>query len=405
MRAEAWPYLVGRGFDHGYRVFLAPSFLAESEHYLLEYASSGGVTPEGVAVVREVLGSAQTPMTLLYRVVRPTADRYGLPGGGLLTDETFRPISVFEGFVLRLSGTGVRACEPTHADFEVLRETVAPVFRAMWRAPARTEAARADPVAPTSQTAMRMRTTTSRREGQTPPPDLGPDPDSDAHPVREPDLEPSRAPGPAQRWTPASDPAPRDDDRLMELDFIEPFVVPNSAAAPETDVVPHTAAEQQTGAVSGSAVPQWAAARERGAQVARVARQTSAFDRWADEPIGTPNGTLRRVRGAAAFMAVVVAIAILAVMVALLRDSTATGPGGGTGTHGSAAAATTARPQSPGETRLCSKPVPSTKPTPSATWNSRIREPFRVYLRMPAPADGPPTAKEQPQAPCADPSG
>lgn len=162
MLVEAWPYVVGRGFDDGHRAILAPAFLAENEFYLLEYASSGDTTPDGTVVAREIVGSRHSPITLLYRVVRPTADRYGLPGDQLLHDSAGRPITVFEGFVLRLPVTQARTAEATNADFEELREAAAPAYRSAWKASRGTEPERTQPIAPAPNHDSRQLTLTIR---------------------------------------------------------------------------------------------------------------------------------------------------------------------------------------------------------------------------------------------------
>jgi hypothetical protein len=196
VQVRAWPYAVGRGYEYGYRTLLAPDFLSTGDHYLLEYASSGEATQDGVAVARAVLGVGGTPLTLVYRVVRPTADRYGLPGVDLLTDSAGRPITVFEGFVIRLPVGEAEFFGLVAEDFESLRRLIAPVYRDRWREP---QGRAAESIA-----------TVSGASAPSGTPVLGDDSGADSDSGVDATVDPSAAPR-----SPA-----------MTIRIIEPFVVP-----------------------------------------------------------------------------------------------------------------------------------------------------------------------------------
>ncbi len=104
---------------------------------MLEWASrQEHVGPESVTV-REVRRGAASPLSLAYRVTRPTSDRYGLDGESPLEDEAGREIRVFEGLALLLSARRVSSLGLTLANFDAITSLIAPVFRRLWLAETR----------------------------------------------------------------------------------------------------------------------------------------------------------------------------------------------------------------------------------------------------------------------------
>lgn len=143
MRIRAWPYAVARGQSVGYQAIVVPDFLAEAgEAYLLEYSSRSDAGPEAF-VIRAVPESSTGPVTIVYRYVKPTSDRYGIADQAPLRDRAGRDIGVFEGLVLRQSVPAGQATPLgiTTADMDRVTTRIAPAFRRLWEA---TDAIEAD---------------------------------------------------------------------------------------------------------------------------------------------------------------------------------------------------------------------------------------------------------------------
>ena len=145
MPAQAWPYAVARGRVSGYQVIVGPCFLLDvGLTYLLEYASTGDAGDADTITVREVAGAAVRPLSVAYRVVAATADRYGLGDASPLRDQAGRLIPVFEGLVLRIPAEEVLSVGLTASDLDRVTEVSFPAFRRLWTAQ---EATRPEPAA------------------------------------------------------------------------------------------------------------------------------------------------------------------------------------------------------------------------------------------------------------------
>jgi hypothetical protein len=144
---RAWPYAVSRGERSGYQAIMVPDFLAETgQGYVLEYASKGEASESDAVTVREVVGAAIEPLSMVYRVREARADRYGLAGGGALVDRAGRTIRIFEGLVLRLPAERVASVRLTVEDLDTVAELTDPAFRKLWAAEARIDAELSKPL-------------------------------------------------------------------------------------------------------------------------------------------------------------------------------------------------------------------------------------------------------------------
>ena len=140
MTARAWPYAVSRGATSGYQAIVVPGFLADAEQaYILEYASRQETSEPGVVTVRDVVGAIEEPLSLVYRVLEVSADRYGLGGTDPLEDRAGRAIRAFEGLVMRLPAERVPSIGLTAADLEAVTAATSPAFRKLWEAGSRVE--------------------------------------------------------------------------------------------------------------------------------------------------------------------------------------------------------------------------------------------------------------------------
>ena len=104
----AWPFLVSRGVGLGFRVIVAPDFLAGSgERGLVYEAADSGPGADPAAVRTIVVRTAKgRPVTLIFRR-QPALVRYawardedGGDGSRLLCDQAGRSIPMVEGFAL-----------------------------------------------------------------------------------------------------------------------------------------------------------------------------------------------------------------------------------------------------------------------------------------------------------------
>ena len=135
MIAAGWPFLVGRGGNAGYRVIIAPEFMAGSRQGVaaIGWLATGKESDTTVAFVKELKGPAEAPATAVFRNFPAHAHDY-LPGGsGLLKDSSGRPILITGASILRLTGTQTTKLGLTTADLSRAHELVKPTFREFWQ--------------------------------------------------------------------------------------------------------------------------------------------------------------------------------------------------------------------------------------------------------------------------------
>jgi hypothetical protein len=101
---RGWPFLVARGRRTGYRVVLAPDFLAQQqeEHLLLEQVGAGSADAAGHAVV-ELSGSPSGRLVAIYRE-EPATGAELIPSAattarGTVLDRHGRPLELLYGIV------------------------------------------------------------------------------------------------------------------------------------------------------------------------------------------------------------------------------------------------------------------------------------------------------------------
>lgn len=132
MPENAWPFLIGRTRNAGYRVVVVPEFMAEPASVDALSAAAGDVRlPADAACVREVRGLPFGTVTVVYRSFTPRGGDYGL-GVGDLTDGFGRPIRVTEGVVLRCAAALAAPARITVADLECAHAAVADAYRDFW---------------------------------------------------------------------------------------------------------------------------------------------------------------------------------------------------------------------------------------------------------------------------------
>jgi hypothetical protein len=132
----AWPFIVGRSRNAGYRVVVAPGFMKDGPRDDVErigWLATSDVTGSAEAIVTEISGLATRPATAVFRNLRGREQDYFPAGRGLLTDSVGRPILLTEGFILELSRERVTELPLTSADMDRAHELVAPAFREFWQ--------------------------------------------------------------------------------------------------------------------------------------------------------------------------------------------------------------------------------------------------------------------------------
>jgi len=132
MSENAWPFLIGRARNAGYRVVVVPDFMADAASVdALSGAARDVRLPADAACVRELHGLPGGAVLVVYRSFTPRGGDYGL-GADELTDGFGRPIRVTEGVVLRRAATA--GLPPiTVADLEQARAAVAGPYRDFWQ--------------------------------------------------------------------------------------------------------------------------------------------------------------------------------------------------------------------------------------------------------------------------------
>ncbi|MFG2880420.1 hypothetical protein ACGFYU_36315 [Streptomyces sp. NPDC048337] len=126
---QAWPFLVGRGRNHGYRTLLAPDFLvAEGDYGVLDDSVAPGMVAEQVKVV-PVVTRAGRRLTVVHTTHQVTAADIAEPGNASVDqaprDEFGRPLQLMYGFVCAED----RVAAPHPDDLNACRETALPVYR------------------------------------------------------------------------------------------------------------------------------------------------------------------------------------------------------------------------------------------------------------------------------------
>lgn len=130
---NAWPFLIGRGRNAGYRVVVVPDFMADDESTSALSAATGTVQlPADAACIRELRGLASGPVSVVYRSFNPRGADFGLSDRGELTDGFGRLIRVTEGFVVR-AAIGAAPLEVSVADLERAHAEAAGAYRDFWQ--------------------------------------------------------------------------------------------------------------------------------------------------------------------------------------------------------------------------------------------------------------------------------
>jgi hypothetical protein len=131
---NAWPFLIGRSRNAGYRVVVVPDFMEDAASTNALSGATGAVNlPADAASVRELRGLASGPVSIVYRSFNPRGDDFGLGDRrGELTDGFGRMIRVAEGFVVRRTVGEAAPLEVGLADLERAHAEVAGAYREFW---------------------------------------------------------------------------------------------------------------------------------------------------------------------------------------------------------------------------------------------------------------------------------
>jgi hypothetical protein len=129
----AWPFLIGRTRTQDHRFVVIPAFMENASlASALRADTDGDPGQPEAALVREIRVPLEQPVTAVYQVRTATAEDYGLPGDGLLTDEHGRPILLTEGLVLRRAASTVINDGLPRAALDQAHALVTPAYRAFW---------------------------------------------------------------------------------------------------------------------------------------------------------------------------------------------------------------------------------------------------------------------------------
>src|SRR5438874_7034380 len=97
----AWPFLIGRTRNAGYRVVVAPDFMvAKNVGGVLFRIAAGHELPRTHAFMQELRGLPTGRVTAVYRTSVATGLDYDLGGDEPLEDGSGRRILVTEGVIL-----------------------------------------------------------------------------------------------------------------------------------------------------------------------------------------------------------------------------------------------------------------------------------------------------------------
>lgn len=164
----AWPFLIARTRNVGYRTVLAPPLLLDRNLHpalMREVEQPAHPDPTGTGLLRREVRGADIDYTIVFRRVQ--ADRSWLDqGAGILHDGAGRPFSVTEGVLLAGSHRALDA-----EVFEVAHHLAMTAFRRFWQAddqnaqtiPAPRLVAGETPVLPESPPAARVRSFPPKR--------------------------------------------------------------------------------------------------------------------------------------------------------------------------------------------------------------------------------------------------
>lgn len=122
---EAWPFLVSRNKQMGYRPVVAPDFLVNAKSTsVLSDAAGGDITKPGYLMYRQIHNTKEGDLTIIFRVTDAIDDN------DLLRDSFGRPITWITGFVFRgrLEQIAIGA-----KDFEKVYGLVSSSFQEFWR--------------------------------------------------------------------------------------------------------------------------------------------------------------------------------------------------------------------------------------------------------------------------------
>jgi hypothetical protein len=126
--ARAWPFLVARGRQRGYRTLLAPDFLvADRDHGVLDDAIVPGDEYDRASVTGLVTGAGRA-LTVVHATHPVTAADLTEPGaepGAEPRDRHSRPLRLIYGFVCAAGDVG----EPDAGDLAACREAALGVYR------------------------------------------------------------------------------------------------------------------------------------------------------------------------------------------------------------------------------------------------------------------------------------
>jgi hypothetical protein len=133
--AAAWPFLVSRSRNAGYRVVVVPGFMVVSQRdaAAVGWLSTSEETGPAEAIVKEMKGLATGPVTAVFRNFLAAAQDYLPDGRGLLKDGSGRPIIVTEGVILRLTGPQTTELGLTTADLSKAHDIVRAAFGEFWQ--------------------------------------------------------------------------------------------------------------------------------------------------------------------------------------------------------------------------------------------------------------------------------
>ncbi len=203
MTVEAWPFLIGRSKNRGYRLVVAPAFLQGKDALAALRASiRASATPPGTALLRE-LELADGKVSVVCRIFTARLSDFGLGGDELLTDDLGRRIELTEGLVLRCDQRTSEGLGIAPADLQRAHDRVTEPFRQFWLETGAFKIRAADPIPvgkPGAGSALSQA------------PGSGPVPEPDHQTIPRPRPRPERKPGvgqkPVARRAPGADRVP-----------------------------------------------------------------------------------------------------------------------------------------------------------------------------------------------------
>jgi outer membrane protein assembly factor BamB len=135
MNVIAWPFLIGRNKTLGYQVVVSPDFLSKNAlSYLLPQVAGGDDSPDGHATLREIHGTQIGDISVIFRIIRPRAQDYGLRGTDLLRDRDGRPIRLIEGIVIKGEWKETNNVVLLQEYFQNVHNQLKEAFRIFWKA-------------------------------------------------------------------------------------------------------------------------------------------------------------------------------------------------------------------------------------------------------------------------------